>query len=78
MMELAAGRDRPARAPCPGKTSTAHKPINGRFTNSYVAGFVGFAPVSAPRVIVAVMIDEPHGTGRKTLCNHPFRVGRQR
>jgi len=42
-----------------GKTSTAHKPVAGRYTNRYIAGFVGFAPVSAPRIIVAVMIDEP-------------------
>lgn len=42
-----------------GKTSTAHKPVDGRYTNRYIAGFVGFAPVSAPRVIVALMIDEP-------------------
>jgi cell division protein FtsI (penicillin-binding protein 3) len=27
--------------------------------NKYVADFVGFAPVSKPRVIVAVMVDEP-------------------
>ena len=42
-----------------GKTSTAHKPVAGRYTNRYIAGFVGFAPVSRPRIIVAVMIDEP-------------------
>ena len=42
-----------------GKTSTAHKPVDGRYTNRYIAGFVGFAPVSAPRIIVALMIDEP-------------------
>jgi cell division protein FtsI (penicillin-binding protein 3) len=29
--------------------------------NKYVASFVGFAPVSNPRLIVAVMIDEPSG-----------------
>ena len=33
--------------------------MNGRYTDRYIAGFVGFAPVSAPRVIVAVMVDEP-------------------
>jgi len=27
----------------------------------YTASFVGFAPVSAPRIVVAVMIDEPDG-----------------
>lgn len=42
-----------------GKTGTAHKLENGRYINSYVASFVGFAPASNPRLIVAVMIDEP-------------------
>ena len=43
-----------------GKTGTAHK-IEGRgyAVNRYIASFVGFAPVSNPRLIVAVMIDEP-------------------
>ncbi len=42
-----------------GKTGTAHKLENGHYNNRYVASFVGLAPASAPRVIVAVMIDEP-------------------
>jgi len=42
-----------------GKTGTAHKLEGGRYTNRYVASFVGLAPASAPRLIVAVMIDEP-------------------
>ena len=42
-----------------GKTGTAHK-LEGRgYGNKYVSSFVGFAPASAPRLIVAVMIDEP-------------------
>jgi cell division protein FtsI (penicillin-binding protein 3) len=42
-----------------GKTGTAHK-VEGRvYTNKYVASFVGFAPASNPRLVVAVMIDEP-------------------
>jgi cell division protein FtsI (penicillin-binding protein 3) len=43
-----------------GKTGTAHK-IEGKgyAANKYVSAFVGFAPVSAPRIIVAVMVDEP-------------------
>jgi cell division protein FtsI (penicillin-binding protein 3) len=42
-----------------GKTGTAHK-LEGRgYTNKYLSSFVGFAPVSRPRLIVAVMIDEP-------------------
>ena len=43
-----------------GKTGTAHKlEGKGYATNKYVSSFVGFAPVSNPRLIVAVMIDEP-------------------
>ena len=42
-----------------GKTGTSHKLENHVYVNKYVASFVGFAPVSNPRLIVAVMIDEP-------------------
>ncbi len=44
-----------------GKTGTAHKLQDGHYVNHYVASFVGFAPVSNPRLIVAVMIDDPQG-----------------
>jgi cell division protein FtsI (penicillin-binding protein 3) len=43
-----------------GKTGTAHKLENGRYVDRYVASFIGFAPASNPRLIVAVMIDEPN------------------
>jgi cell division protein FtsI (penicillin-binding protein 3) len=45
-----------------GKTGTAHKLRNGRYSNAYVASFAGFAPASNPRIVVAVMVDEPNGT----------------
>ena len=44
-----------------GKTGTAHKLEGGHYVNRYVASFVGLAPASSPRLIVAVMIDEPAG-----------------
>jgi cell division protein FtsI (penicillin-binding protein 3) len=44
-----------------GKTGTAHKLEGGRYANKFVSSFVGFAPASDPRLIVAVMIDEPSG-----------------
>jgi len=44
-----------------GKTGTAHKLQNGHYVNRYVGSFVGMAPASNPRLIVAVMIDEPGG-----------------
>lgn len=46
-----------------GKTGTAHKLEGGRYVRKYIGDFVGFAPVSNPRVIVAVMIDEPTAGG---------------
>ena len=47
-----------------GKTGTAHKVDGaGYAANKYVSSFVGFAPASAPQLIVAVMIDEP-GAGQ--------------
>lgn len=43
-----------------GKTGTAHKQENGGYAaDKYIASFVGLAPASAPRLVVAVMIDEP-------------------
>ncbi|GJL71726.1 MAG: penicillin-binding protein [Nitrosomonas sp.] len=43
-----------------GKTGTAHKLINGRYAEDrYISSFVGYAPVSSPRLIIAVMLDEP-------------------
>ena len=43
-----------------GKTGTAHKVVDGRYSpDRYIASFVGMAPASDPRLIIAVMIDEP-------------------
>jgi cell division protein FtsI (penicillin-binding protein 3) len=44
-----------------GKTGTSHKLENGRYVDKYVSSFVGLAPVSDPRLIVAVMLNEPGG-----------------
>ncbi len=45
-----------------GKTSTAQKvdPATGKYsTERYTAVFVGFVPVEHPRLVVAVVLDEP-------------------
>jgi cell division protein FtsI (penicillin-binding protein 3) len=43
-----------------GKTGTAHKlGENGYEKDKYVGSFVGLAPASNPKIIMAVMIDEP-------------------
>ena len=66
MLELAAGpggtapRAQTMGYRVAGKTGTAHKQEgHGYAEKKYRASFVGFAPASAPRIIVAVMIDEP-------------------
>lgn len=65
MLELAASSEgtgaqaRVAGYRVAGKTGTARKLRNGRYVNEYVASFAGFAPASDPRIVVAVMIDEP-------------------
>jgi cell division protein FtsI (penicillin-binding protein 3) len=46
-----------------GKTGTAHKLVGKTYGNKYRAYFVGLAPISAPRIVVAVMIDEPTAGG---------------
>jgi cell division protein FtsI (penicillin-binding protein 3) len=46
-----------------GKTGTAQKVVNGRYSpNKYMASFIGFAPLPAPRITVLVQIDEPQGS----------------
>ncbi|MEW6678138.1 MAG: penicillin-binding protein 2 [Pseudomonadota bacterium] len=43
-----------------GKTGTAHKLIGGSYApDKYISSFVGLAPASDPRLVVAVMVDEP-------------------
>jgi membrane peptidoglycan carboxypeptidase len=45
-----------------GKTGTAQKLEGGHYaTDKYVAWFIGLAPLEAPRIAIAVGIDEPHG-----------------
>jgi len=50
-----------------GKTGTAQQVVHGRYSHrKYIGNFVGMAPMSDPRFIIAVMIDEPSG---------PFKYG---
>jgi cell division protein FtsI (penicillin-binding protein 3) len=42
-----------------GKTGTARKVVEGNYVKEYVASFVGIAPSTNPKFIMAVMIDNP-------------------
>jgi cell division protein FtsI (penicillin-binding protein 3) len=66
-----------------GKTGTAKKiDENGRYTNRYVASFIGFLPASRPRVVVAAIINEPEtvygGVAAAPLFQHVARYAIQR
>jgi cell division protein FtsI/penicillin-binding protein 2 len=45
-----------------GKTGTAQVAENGTYSETkYIASFIGFAPAQDPRLLVAVVVDEPQG-----------------
>ena len=45
-----------------GKTGTAEVAENGTYSDTkYVASFIGFAPAQDPRLLVAVVVDQPQG-----------------
>ncbi len=68
MLEMVAtpeGTARKARIPryrVGGKTGTTHKLIDGNYENKrYVSLFAGLAPISDPRFVIVVSIDDPRG-----------------
>ncbi|WP_179401008.1 peptidoglycan D,D-transpeptidase FtsI family protein [Burkholderia guangdongensis] len=70
MLEMAVGEGGTGRAArvdgyrIGGKTGTARKQVGASYAKGkYRALFAGMAPMSDPRLIVAVMIDEPGGKG---------------
>jgi cell division protein FtsI (penicillin-binding protein 3) len=45
-----------------GKTGTVHKATSGGYSEDrYLSLFAGFAPVENPRLVMAIMVDEPKG-----------------
>lgn len=46
-----------------GKTGTAFKAINGRYSSLQMSSFIGMAPTNNPRIVAMVVIDEPKGGG---------------
>jgi len=65
MLEAATGAGGAVAAQVPGyrvagKSGTARKIVNGRYSNKHFrSSFVGFAPASDPKILVAISIDEP-------------------
>ncbi len=46
-----------------GKTGTAKKVVDGRYTNRYRGSFAGFFPVDDPKYVCFIMLDEPKPIG---------------
>jgi cell division protein FtsI (penicillin-binding protein 3) len=46
-----------------GKTGTAKKVVNGRYTNNYRGSFVGFFPADDPQYVAFILLDEPRTSG---------------
>lgn len=45
-----------------GKTGTAQKIINGRYSASeHIVSFIGFAPADDPQVVIYIAVDDPQG-----------------
>jgi len=45
-----------------GKTGTSQKVVNGAYSKEhFVASFLGIVPVQQPRLVIAIVIDEPRG-----------------
>ena len=46
-----------------GKTGTANIAVNGKYSDSeYVASFIGMVPTNDPKLLVAVVVDQPRGS----------------
>jgi cell division protein FtsI/penicillin-binding protein 2 len=46
-----------------GKTGTANVVANGTYSKTkFIASFIGMVPAGAPKLVVAVMVDEPQGS----------------
>jgi cell division protein FtsI/penicillin-binding protein 2 len=44
-----------------GKTGTAQMVVNGKYSSTkFVASFIGMVPASHPKLVVAVVVDQPH------------------
>lgn len=42
-----------------GKTGTAHKFMDGRYSEKYISNFAGFFPAEDPQVVGVIILDEP-------------------
>ncbi len=62
--------------PVAGKTGTAEKLVDGRYSNrDHNASFVGFVPADAPRLVMLVMVDTPRHAMINGVWQKPYTGG---
>ncbi len=66
IMEYVVGKGGGAAAKVPGyrvggKTGTANKAVNGKYSDDTCSSFLGMAPMEDPRVAILVVVDSPKG-----------------
>ncbi|MGF6375297.1 stage V sporulation protein D (sporulation-specific penicillin-binding protein) [Clostridiales Family XIII bacterium PM5-7] len=44
-----------------GKTGTADKPLNGKYSSDTYSSFIGMAPMDDPQLVILVVVDSPKG-----------------
>jgi cell division protein FtsI (penicillin-binding protein 3)/stage V sporulation protein D (sporulation-specific penicillin-binding protein) len=45
-----------------GKTGTSNIAVNGKYSKTqFAASFIGMVPANDPKLVVAVVVDDPHG-----------------
>ncbi len=44
-----------------GKTGTADKVVNGKYSSDTYSSFIGMAPMEDPQLVVLVVVDSPSG-----------------
>lgn len=54
-----------------GKTGTAYKVKNGKYTNETCSSFVGMAPMDDPQVAILLIVDNPKGAKYGSLTAAP-------
>ena len=54
-----------------GKTGTAYKVVDGKYTNEVCASFVGMAPMDDPQVAILLIVDNPKGAKYGSITAAP-------
>ncbi|MDD4389896.1 MAG: penicillin-binding transpeptidase domain-containing protein [Eubacteriales bacterium] len=55
-----------------GKTGTANKPAQGKYSSETYSSFIGMAPMDDPKVAILIVVDNPQGTKFGSVVAAPY------